>query len=73
MELHSTEFNQNKISLNTGVLLKSFLIILLLLFLINFDFLLPHTTHFDKIIIPLFIDLEICKIMFFVFSLHFRQ
>ena len=42
-------------------------------FLINFDFLSPHTARFGNIIIPPFIALETCKIMFFVSSPHFRQ
>ena len=52
--LNRVALNQNKISLNTGILLKSFLILRLLnnpfasSFLINLDFLVLHTTHFDS-------------------------
>ena len=68
----------SKISLNIGILLRSFLINVLFnrvayCFLINFNFLSPHTTHFDNIIIPPFIALETCKIVLFVFSPNFRQ
>ena len=58
------KYIQNKISRNTGILLKRFLITRLFSnpfassFLINFDFLSPHTAHFDNIIIPSFIALE---------------
>ena len=53
---------QNKISFNIGILFESVLILRLLnkpsCFLINFDFLLLYTAHFDNIIFPLFIALK---------------
>ena len=71
--------NQNKISLNTGILLKSFLILRSLdnpfasSFLINLDFLVLHTTHFDNIIVAPFIAFKTDGLMLFVFSPHYRQ
>ena len=42
-------------------------------FLIDVNFLLPHTTHFDNIIVPPFIAFETDGIILFVFSPHFKQ
>ena len=68
---------QNKTSLSIGILIKSVLITRLFnnpfasCFLINFDFLSPHTAHFGNIIIPPFIAFEICrKICSFLYFLH---
>ena len=41
-------------------------------FLMNLDFLPPHTTHFDNITLPLLV-LETCGFIFFVCFLHFKQ
>ena len=47
--------------------------LLLLVFLINLDFLLPHITLFDNnIVLPLPV-FETFGYMFFVFFLHFKQ
>ena len=72
-------FNQKKISLNIGILLKRVLILRLLnhpfvsSFLIDLDFLVLHTAHFDNIIVPPFIAFETYGLMLFVFSPNFRQ
>ena len=71
--------NQNKRSLNIGILLKSVLIPRLLnnsfasCFLINLALLVLHTAHFDNIIVPSFIAFETNGLMLFVLSPHFRQ
>ena len=71
--------DKNKISLNTGILLKSFLILRLLnnpfasSFLMNLDFLVSHATHFDDIVILPFIACKTNGLMLFVFSPHFRH
>ena len=75
--------NQNKISLNTGILLngvalKSFLIFRLLnnpfvsSFLVDLDFLVLHTIYFYNIVPP-FIGFETNRLMLFVFSPHITQ
>ena len=77
--LSGVVLSQNKISLNTGILLKNFLILRLFnsplasSFLINLDFLVLHTTHFDNIYVPPFIAFETNGLMLFLFSPHFRQ
>ena len=66
-------------SLNTGILLKSVVILRLLnnpfasCFLINLDFLVLHIAHLDNTIVPPFIAFETNGLMLFVFSLNFRQ
>ena len=65
---------QNKTSPNIGILLKGALIDKLLnncfasCFLINLDFSLLHTAHFDNIIVSPFLVFEISGVIGFVFS-----
>ena len=64
------------ISLNSGILLKIVLMFNNLFascFLINLDFLLPHTTYFDNIIVPPFIAFKTDELVFFVSFPHFTQ
>ena len=64
---------QNKTSLNIGILLKGVLIPKLLdnpfasCSLINFDFLLPHTSHFNNMIVLPLLVAEIFGLMLSVF------
>ena len=68
---------QNKISPNISTLVNVVLVPKLLnnpfafLFLINFDFLLPHMAHFDNIIALLLLLLEIFGSIFLVFFVFF--
>ena len=41
--------------------------------LINFDYLLPHIAHFDKIIVLPLVVFETFGFMLSVFFLHFKQ
>ena len=70
---------RNKISPNNGTLLNGVLRSKLLnipfasWFLINFEFLAPHTAHFhNNIVLPLLVS-ETVGFMFSVFFLHFEQ
>ena len=68
---------QNKVSPNKSALINGVLIPKLLnnpfasWFLINIDFLLPHITHFDNIIVLLLLVFETLGFMFSVSFLHF--
>ena len=70
---------QNKISPNIGTLLNGILLLKLLnsLFvsrsLINLDFLLLHTAHFDNIVFLPLLVFETLGSMFSVSFLHFQQ
>ena len=70
---------ENKRRPATGILLKGALIPKLRNYplascsLVNFDFLLSHTAHFDKsIILPFFVVANL-GFLFSVFLLHFKQ
>ena len=72
-------YSQDRVSPNNGTLLIGILIpnqlnnTLASRSLINFDFLLVHTVHFDQsIILPLLV-FETLSFFFFVFVLNFRQ
>ena len=74
---------QNKASPNIGILLNGVLkhnyliILLLLVFLINLDFLLPHIAHFDNnIALPLLVfetTGSIFSVFFFFFFYTFKN
>ena len=70
---------QEKISPNTGILLRGVFIPTLLniplasCFLINFDLLLSHIAHFDNIIVLPLLVFETLGVMLSVFFLHFKQ
>ena len=68
-------------SFNTGILLKGVALRIILMLnnpfvsclLINYDFLLPHATHFDNIIVPQFIAFKTSRIIPCVSSPLFKQ
>ena len=73
MRLINIHLTKNKISPNMGILFNDVLILKLLnnpfacCSLINFDFLLPHIAHFDKIIILPLLVFETFGFMLSVF------
>ena len=77
--LNELVFNQNEISPSNVILFNSVLIPKLLnnpfacCSLINFDFLLPHITHFDKVIVLPLVVFETFGFMLSVFLLHFKR
>ena len=71
--------NENKISPNTGILFNGVLRPKLLnnpfasCSLLNFDFLLPHIEHVDKIIILPLVAFKTFGLILSVFLLHFKK